>query len=109
MNNMDKIKRLVFKFFDSVFRGYEKHGRRAINMKAPHVLFEYMNGDGRVAFHYDTETEIIVFNSDDFGTAKNMFGIGIPELVDICKEYVADKFGQPNLLSTLLYIQELNY
>jgi hypothetical protein len=106
---MNSVKQLVFRYFDMVLKGYEKHGRRAINMRAPHVLLEYMNGDGRVVFDYDTSTEIINFNGDDFGIVKNMFSLTIPELVSICKEYVADKFGKPNLLTTLLYIQELNY
>ena len=106
---MNNIKQLVFRYFDMVLKGYEKHGRRAINMWAPHVLFEYMNGDGRVVFDYDTETEIINFNGDDFGTVKNMFSISIPELVSICKEYVADKFDQPKLTKSRFYIADLNY
>ena len=106
---MNKKTKNVFKYFDLVLKGYEKHGRRAINMRAPRVLFEYMNDDGRVAFDYDTETEIINFNSDDFGIVKNMFSISIPELVSICKEYVADKFDQPKLTKSRFYIADLNY
>lgn len=106
---MNKKTKNVFKYFDLVLKGYEKHGRRAINMRAPRVLFEYMNDNGRVAFDYDTETEIINFNSDDFGIVKNMFSISIPELVSISKEYVADKFDQPKLTKSRFYIADLNY
>ena len=105
MNNM---KQFVFRYFDMVLKGYEKHGRRAINMRAPHVLLEYMNNNGRVVFDYDTSTEIINFNGDDFGIVKNMFSLTIPELVSICKEYVADKFDQPKLSNSRLYITDLN-
>ena len=102
-------KKLVFKYFDMIYTGYEKHARRPIDMMPSRVLFEYMNDNGRVAFDYDTETEIINFNSDDFGIVKNMFSISIPELVSICKEYVADKFDQPKLTNSRFYITDLNY
>lgn len=105
---MNSVKQLVFRYFDMVLKGYEKHGRRAINMRAPHVLLEYMNNNGRVVFDYDTSTQIINFNGDDFGTVKNMFSLTIPELVSICKEYVADKFDQPKLSNSRFYITDLN-
>ena len=105
---MNSVKQLVFRYFDMVLKGYEKHGRRAINMRAPHVLLEYMNDNGRVVFDYDTSTQIINFNGEDFGTVKNMFSLEIPELVSICKEYVADKFDQPKLSKSRFYITDLN-
>ena len=106
---MDRKKQLIFKYFDMTYKGYEKRTRRPVRMPYPNVLYEYKNDNGRVAFDYDTETEIINFNSDDFGIVKNMFSISIPELVSICKEYVADKFDQPKLTNSRFYITDLNY
>lgn len=104
MNNM---KQLVFRYFDMVLKGYKKHGRRPTFMRPPHVLLEYMN-DSRVAFEYDTEEQNIRFDYDDFYTAKNMLGVSIPDLSDFCREYVADKFGDPDILKRPLLIRNLN-
>ncbi len=90
------------------FRGYKKHGRRPVNMKAPHVLYEYKNDDGRTSFEYDTERESIRFDYDDFYTAKNMLGMSIPDLVDICKEYVSIKFNEPSALKSTFFTRGLN-
>ena len=90
------------------FRGYEKHGRRPVNMRPPHVLYEYMDKDGRTAFEYDTEEESIRFDFNDFYTAKNMFGMSIGNLADICKEYVADKFNEPLALKSNFFTRRLN-
>ena len=106
---MDRKKQLIFKYFDMTFRGYKKHGRRPVNMKSPHVIFEYMNDDGHTAFEYNTEKDEIRFDYDDFNTAKNMFGVFIADLVDICKEYVAYKLDNPNLINSLLFTRKLNY
>ena len=91
------------------FRGYKKHGRRPVNMKSPHVLFEYMDDNGRTAFEYNTEKDEIKFDYDDFYTAKNMFGIFIADLVDICKEYVAYKLDDPILASAIMFVRNLKY
>jgi hypothetical protein len=101
-------KKLVFKYFDMVFSGYKKHGRRPVRMPYPHVLFEYMNGDGRIGFVYDNQEESIRFDYDDFYTAKNMLSISIPDLVDICKEYVANKFDEPKSVYTTFFTRKLN-
>jgi hypothetical protein len=92
---MDRKKRLIFKYFDMTYKGYKKHGRRPVNMTSPHVLFEYKNDDGRTAFEYNTEKDEIRFDYGDLNTAKNMFGIFIADLADICKEYVAYKLDEP--------------
>ena len=105
---MDRKKQLLFKYFDMTFRGYEKHGRRPVNMRPPHVLYEYMDKDGRTAFEYDTEEESIRFDFNDFYTAKNMFGMSIGNLADICKEYVADKFNEPLALKSNFFTRRLN-
>jgi hypothetical protein len=102
-------KKLVFKYFDMVYSGYKKHTRRPIDMMSPCVLFEYMNDDGRIAFNYNTEREIILFDYDDFYMARNMFGMYIPELSDICKEYVTNKFGEPNSSYITFHLRNLNY
>jgi hypothetical protein len=105
---MDRKKELIFKYFDMTYRGYEKHGRRPVNMKSPHVLYEYMNDDGRVAFEYNTESESIRFDIGDFKTAKSMFGMYEEALSHICKEYVANKFGEPNSPYINLFVRYLN-
>ena len=91
-----------------VFSGYKKHGRRPMTMRYPHVLFEYKNDDGRIGFVYDNEEESIQFDYDDFYTAKNMLSISIPDLVDICKEYVANKFDEPKSGYTTFFTRRLN-
>ena len=105
---MDKKKRLVFNYFDMVFSGYKKHGRRPVTMRSPHVLFEYMDNNGRTAFEYDTEIKVIRFDHNDFYTTKHMLGIHIPELSDICKEYVANKFDDTPILNATLFVRTLN-
>ena len=90
------------------YKGYKKHGRRPVNMKSPHVLYEYKNDDGRIAFEYNTEKESIRFDYDDFYTAKNMFGIFIADLVEICEEYVAHKLDEPNAVNATLFTRNLN-
>ena len=74
-----------------------------------YVLFEYMNDDGRIAFEYNAETEQIRFDYDDFYMARNMFGMYIPELSDICKEYVTNKFDEPNSSYITFHLRNLNY
>tara|TARA_R110000868_G_scaffold168585_3_gene403366 strand:+ start:3020 stop:3343 length:324 start_codon:yes stop_codon:yes gene_type:complete len=107
---MDRKKQLVFKYFDSVFRGYKKHGRRPATMRSPHVLFSFdsVEKNGRTAFEYDTEEEVIRFDYDDFQTTKNIFGVDESVLTDICKEYVADKLNQPSALNTTFNLWSLN-
>jgi hypothetical protein len=105
---MNRKKELIFKYFDMTFRGYEKHGRRPIRMGYPHVLYEYMDDNGRTAFEYDTKQESIRFDYDDFYTAKNMLGMSIPDLVDICKEYVSIKFNEPSALKSTFFTRRLN-
>jgi hypothetical protein len=100
---MNKKKNLVFRYFDTIFSGYKKHGRRPVYMESPHVLYEYKNNDGRVAFEYDTEGEIINFQKDDFYTAHNMLGVSISDMMDLCREYVAEKFDRPDSLTATFY------
>jgi hypothetical protein len=90
-----------------VFSGYKKHGRRPVYMESPHVLFEYKNEDGRVAFEYSTETKIINFQNDDFYTAHNMLGVPIWNMVDLCKEYVAEKFDRTDSLTAHFYSTQI--
>ena len=105
---MDRKKELIFKYFDMTYKGYKKRTRRPVTMLPPHVLYEYMNDDGRVAFEYNTETEQIRFDISDFRTAKSMFGMYEEGLIHICKEYVADKFGEPNSPYINLFVRDLN-
>jgi hypothetical protein len=100
-------KKIIFKYFDEIYSGYKKHGRRPTWMKPPHVLYEYID-DNRTAFSYDTEDESIRFDFDDFYTVKNMFGVDIPDLVGICKEYVSIKFNEPNALKTKFFTRNMN-
>lgn len=104
---MDKKKRLVFNYFDMIYSGYKKHGSRPVTMESPNVLFEYKNEDGNVAFEFNTQTQSIRFDYNDFYTAKNMLGIYIPELSDICKEYVANKFDEPSALKSTFFARTL--
>lgn len=104
---MDKKKRLVFNYFDTIYSGYKKRGRRPVRMPYPNVLFEYKNEGGKVAFEFNTETQSIRFDYNDFYTAKNMLGIHIPELSDICKEYVANKFDEPSALKSTFFARTL--
>jgi hypothetical protein len=104
---MDKKKRLVFNYFDMIYSGYKKHGRRPVTMSSPNVLFEYKNEDGNVVFEFNTQTESIRFDYNDFNTAKNMLGIFYPELSDICKEYVANKFDEPSALKSAFFARTL--
>lgn len=105
---MDRKKELVFKYFDMVFRGYKKHGRRPVGMPSQYVLFEYKNDDGRVGFDYDSFSRFVKFNESDFNTAKNMFGIKSSKLDKYCLEYVADKFNDPTILKTFFMVRTLN-
>ena len=100
-------KKIIFRYFDEIYSGYKKRGRRPTWMKSPHVLFEYMD-DNRTGFSYDTEDESIRFDFDDFYTAKNIFGLDIPDLVDVCKEYVSIKLNEPNALKTKFFTRKLN-
>jgi hypothetical protein len=90
------------------YKGYKKRGSRPVTMMSPHVLFEYKNDDGRVAFEYNTESEAIRFDIGDFHTAKNMFGMYEEELIHICKEYVANKFDEPKSPYINLFLRNLN-
>jgi hypothetical protein len=101
-------KESVFKYFDIIFSGYKKYGRRPITMMSPYVLYEYMDINGRIAFEHNTEKESITFDYDEFYSVKNMFGISIPDLVDICKEYVANKFDDVSVLKTNFFARNLN-
>ena len=105
---MDRKKELIFKYFDMTYKGYKKRSRRPVYTMSPHVLYEYMNDDGRIAFEYDTESEAIRFDIGDFHTAKNMFGIYEEELIHICKEYVANKFDEPKSPYINLFLRNLN-
>jgi hypothetical protein len=101
-------KKLVFKYFDMVFSGYKKHGRRPVGMRAPDVLFEYMDGNGLTSFEYDTHSKFLKFNEDDFYTAQRMFGVDMEEMEDICQDYIADKFNEPMLSKKMFLIRNLN-
>jgi hypothetical protein len=105
---MDRKKQLIFKYFDLTFRGYKKHGRRPVNMSLPHVLYEYKSDNGEIGFDYNTEGEIIRFDFDTFHQVKSMFGIPKSNLVNICKEYIADKFDNSNALSSTFFTRSLN-
>jgi hypothetical protein len=105
---MGKKKQIVFKYFDMVFSGYKKRGRRPMPMRYPHVLYEYMNGNGHIAFNYDTHSKFLKFNEDDFYTAQRMFGIDMEEMEDICQDYIADKFNEPMLSKKMFLIRKLN-
>ena len=90
------------------YKGYKKRCSRPVTMLPPHVLYEYMNDDGRIAFEYNTETEQIRFDIDDFNTTKNIFGMYEEGLIHICKEYVANKFEEPNSPYINLFLRNLN-
>jgi hypothetical protein len=105
---MNRKKELIFKYFDMTYKGYKKRTRRPVTMMSPHVLYEYMNDDGRIAFEYNTESEAIRFDISDFKTAKSMFGMYEEALIYICKEYVANKFGEPNSPYMNLFVRDLN-
>jgi hypothetical protein len=104
---MDKKKNLVFRYFDTIFSGYKKHGRRPVYMDSPYVLYEYKNNDGRVAFEYSTDTRIINFQNDDFYTTNHMLGVPIWDMVDICKSYCLEKFGIPSETKTHFYTRNI--
>jgi hypothetical protein len=105
---MDRKKQIIFRYFDMIYSGYKKRTRRPVYTPSPHVLYEYMNDDGRIAFEYDTESESIRFDIGDFTTVKNMFGMYEEGLIPICKEYVADKFGEPKSPYMNLFLRNLN-
>lgn len=105
---MDKRKNLVFRYFDMIFSGYKKQGRRPVYMKPPHVLLEYKNEDDRVAFNYDTEADIINFQITDFRTAMSMFGVFENDMYDICREYIADKFNKPSAINAVIYARTIS-
>jgi hypothetical protein len=105
---MDRKKELIFKYFDMTYKGYKKRTRRPVRMPYPNVLYEYMDDNGRVAFEYNMESDAIRFDIGDFYTAKNMFGMYEEELVHICKEYVANKFGEPKSPYINLFLRNLN-
>jgi hypothetical protein len=108
---MGKKKQLIIKFFDSVFSGFKKSGTRPIPMNLPYVLFRYMDYKdpvkGKVGFTYNTELETLKFDYDTFYMAKNMFGISMPDLVDICNQYAIDKFGIPEINRAVFYTKTL--
>jgi uncharacterized protein Usg len=106
---MNKKKQIVFKYFDMIFSGYKKRGRRPFRMPYPHVLYEYMNDDGIVAFEYNTFSKFLKFNEDDFYTAQKMFSIDMEEMEDICQDYIADKFNEPMLSKKMFLIRKLNF
>lgn len=95
---MGKTKNLVFKFFDTIFSGYNKQGRRPVYMDFPYVLYEYKNNDGLVSFQYSDDVEVLQFDNGSYYTVKNMFGLKDDELVDICKDYASIKFRIPTIL-----------
>jgi hypothetical protein len=76
-------------------------------MSSPHVLFEYKNKDNGIGFEYNTEEKSIRFNHSDFYTGMNMFWIDKPDFIDICKEYVSDKFDIPDLSSVSFSVRYL--
>jgi hypothetical protein len=94
-----------------VFSGFVKSGARPIPMNLPHVLYRYIDSKNRVkgniGFTYNTELEIVNFDSGSFYMAKNMFGVSTYELIDICKEYVTDKFGIPEINRAVFYVKLL--
>ncbi len=100
---MDKKKRLVFNYFNMIYSGYEKSGKRPVGMSSPNVLFEYKNDEGRVGFEFNTETQILNFNNKDFYTALDMLGFTTSEFANMCKEYAADKFNSTVILRSPIY------
>ena len=100
---MNKKKRLVFNYFDMIYSGYKKRGRRPVGMSSSDVLFEYKNDKGRVGFEFNTETERLNFNNRDFYMGINMLGFTTSEFANICKEYAADKFDEPVILKSPIY------
>ena len=105
---MNRKKELIFRYFDMIYNGYKKHARRPGDMMVPHVLYEYKNDDGRVAFEYNTESESIRFDIGDFKTAKSMIGMYEDDLTRICKEYVFNKFGETKSPYVTLFLRNLN-
>jgi hypothetical protein len=101
---MDRNKKIVFKYFDMIYSGYNKIGRGPKTTRSSHVLYEYINDDGRIAFTYHTNDEDVFFNYDDFYTAKNMLGVPTSDLSDICREYVAYKIDNPNAISSKFFL-----
>jgi len=100
---MDKKKRLVFNYFNMIYSGYEKSGKRPVGMSSPNVLFEYKNDEGRVGFEFNTETQILNFNNKDFYIATSMLGLSTSDMAEICKEYAADKLNKPSVLNAIFY------
>jgi hypothetical protein len=100
---MDKKKRLVFNYFDTIYSGYKKSGSRPIYMGTPHVLFSYKNNDGRVAFEFNTKTNVLNFDNKDFYIATSMLGLSTSDMAEICKEYAADKLNKPSVLNAIFY------
>lgn len=100
---MDKMKRLVFNYFDTIYLGYKKSGSRPVYMGTTHVIFSYQNNDGRVAFEFNTETNVLNFDNKDFYTATSMLGIPTSDMAKICKEYAADKLNEPSVLNATFY------
>ena len=100
---MDKMKRLVFNYFDTIYSGYKKSGSRPMYMGTTHVMFSYQNNDGRIAFEFNTETNVLNFDNKDFYTATSMLGLSSHDMAKICKEYAADKLNKPSVLNATFY------
>ena len=97
------MKRLVFNYFDTIYSGYKKFGRRPVYMDPPYVMIDYKNNEGRVAFEFNTETNVLNFDNKDFYTATSMMGIPTSDMAKICKEYAADKLNNPSILNAVFY------
>lgn len=90
------------------FRGYGKQGRRPVFIRPPYKLLEYKNDYGRVAFEYNTHTDELRFDYDEFYSVKNIFDVSVPDLVDFCKEYAANKFNISKPFDPLFFARKLN-
>lgn len=105
---MNKLQQLVFEYFDLTYSRYKKSGRRPVYMESPYVILEYRNDEGRVAFEYNTESNVLNFNSKDFYFVTNMFGLSTFDMANICKEYAYTKLNNPNILTSVFYNSRKN-
>jgi len=102
---MERKKELVFRFLDTIYSGYKKE---LLEFDGTDPFgFRYVNKNGRVGFDFIFSLEELRFQYNDFFMAANMFGISIPDMSDICKEYAANKFEYPLILSSKFFPRHL--
>jgi hypothetical protein len=102
---MERKKELVFRFLDTIYSGYKKELLEVDGID--HFGFKYVHKNGRVAFDFIFSLEELRFQYNDFFMVVNMFGISIPDMSDICKEYAANKFDYPLILSSKFFPRHL--